>query len=188
MFLGINRLYNILGIYFSWEHPSLIEYVPHLSYAWAFIPFFLIQFVRQSFKTKENYRKWDIFLKTLAFANITLQTLRFFTFNFSLYVFIFERDSVRFFTFVVIPISILITLSLYIRTKDKFQLYLIVGLSPLMFFYPIYHLMGIMGIMGIKYSNYRAVEVTCVLWLILILTWLLFMRYNHLKQKNEQMT
>ena len=185
MFLGINRLYNILAVYFYWEHPYLVQYVPYLGYAWAFIPFFLIQFVRQFFKTKENYRKWDWWLNAMAFANILMQTLEFFDIKFSLYIFDFNKEFVRSFIFMLIPICILITLGLYIRRKDKFQLYLIAGLSPLMIFYSFNQLLRIMGTRNIYY---RPMEVICVLWLILISAWLLFIRYNHLKQENEQKT
>jgi two-component system, NtrC family, sensor kinase len=185
LFLGINRLYNILDTYFYWEYPSLVQYVPYLSYAWAFIPFFLIQFVRAFFDTKGNYKKWDTLLNTIAFANVVIMLLLCFDINFKIYIFDFNENFGRVFSFVLIPISILITFGLYIRRKDTFQLYLVVGLSPMMIWYSYFQIARNMGY-KFKSGFYRTVEVPCLLWLILILAWLLFMRYNKLKQKNEQ--
>jgi two-component system, NtrC family, sensor kinase len=185
LFLGINRFWNILDVYFSWEYPSLKHYVPYLSYTWAFIPVFLIQFVRAFFKTKESYRKWDIWLITIAFANILVNILRFFNIKIPMPFFDFDKEAARYFAIVIIPICMLITFGLYIRRKERFQLYVMVGLSPLLIFYSFNRIANTMGF-KLKTGIFRTIEVPCLVWLILILAWLLFMRYNHLKQKNEQ--
>ncbi len=184
LFLGINRLWNILSAYFSVEHPSLLQYVSNLGLAWAFIPFFLIQFVRAFFKTKENYRKWDLWLNTIAFSNILLNLLVNFNIRIPIHIFNARMGLHFFIGLVLFPICILITLGLYIRKKDKFQLYLIAGLSPLMITYSFPVIAT--RFMGFKDYSSSTFEVASVLWLILILAWLLFIRYNHLKQENEQ--
>ncbi len=184
LFLGINRLWNILFAYFSVEHPSLLQYVSNLGLAWAFIPFFLIQFVRAFFKTKENYRKWDLWLNTIAFSNILLNVLVNFNIRIPIHIFNARMGLHYFNGLVLCPICILITLGLYIRRKDKFQLYLIAGLSPLMITYSFPVIAT--RFMGFKDYSSSTFEVISVLWLILILAWLLFIRYNHLKQENEQ--
>ena len=51
LFLSIIRLWNISDSYLQRELPALWKYVPLLTYSWAFIYFFLIQFIRHFFKT-----------------------------------------------------------------------------------------------------------------------------------------
>ena len=75
LFLGFNRLSNIASVYFIWEHPSLREYVPLLSFAWGFIPLFLIQFFRHFLKTKIVFPGWDKILFSLGIIGVRLKIL-----------------------------------------------------------------------------------------------------------------
>ena len=110
--------YGILrrGI-FSWAHPAWVKYLPYLGYAWAFIPYFLIQFYRQFFKTAERYPIWDKWLEGVGILNIIAHVVKFISqiyFNKSAFSHISVISTATVMS-VVIPLSIVITLLLFLR-------------------------------------------------------------------------
>ncbi|MFZ1800916.1 MAG: 7TM diverse intracellular signaling domain-containing protein, partial [Chitinophagaceae bacterium] len=125
LFLGFNRLWNLSNTYTVWEHPAWREYVPILSYAWAFIPYYLIQFFRQFLQTKTHYPKWDKFLYSLAVGNMLVHGL-------TIICLLFFSSYVKYFynilsilPFFLIPICIIITFFLFINKKGRPIRYLI---------------------------------------------------------------
>ncbi len=199
-FLGINRLNNILYIYLSHSNPHLVPYVDYLGFAWLFISFFLLQFVRHFFHVKEKYRKWDKALSIIAIIFISAYVLNFVRYTFLISFLHFFRYPDFFISFFVIPICILITLLLFVRSKNTAFHFFIIAAFPLMLLqiivFPVNGELdmgfskilpaGILNFLSQIASLYRPLEMVCVLWLILFFSWTLFIRYNQLRKENAQ--
>jgi two-component system NtrC family sensor kinase len=198
-FLGINRLSNILDIYLGHFHPHLALYIKYLGIAWLFITFFLLQFVRQFFHVKEKYRKWDRFLSIVGIIFIINYVLEFviYTFSIKFHLFFYVDFYMGFF---LIPIFILITFLLFIRSKNKAFYFFIIAAVPFMLLEIIVFPanpeldvglskilpVGVLNFITWLGSMYRPLEMFCVLWLILFFSWTLFIRYNQLRKENAQ--
>jgi two-component system NtrC family sensor kinase len=193
-FLCINRLYDISYLYTARVYPTFTMYVPYLGYAWAFILFFLIQFIRHFFRTFATYKKWDKVLIGSGVLWILTEAIRFY-----LRIFSIPRIPILFFIsgllLIVIPFFLLVTLMLFIRTSDLYRRLVIAGAFPLMFFY------GILGVFVRKTGgvffywqpltkwigiNFRILELVCILWLVVLFSLVLFLRYNQLRKQNAQ--
>jgi hypothetical protein len=70
LFLGINRLYNIIATYLQFAQPDIASLTRYLRFAWAFIPYFLILFFREFLHTKKSYPRWDKLLAVLGILNV----------------------------------------------------------------------------------------------------------------------
>jgi two-component system NtrC family sensor kinase len=192
-FLGINRLYEIFDSYFSWEHPSMVYYIHYLGYAWTFITYFLIQFIREFFQTKIYYKHWDRWLSGLAIFSLFLLIVRLFSEFFLTKMFTISFSINSLFLFYFVPLNILITLLLFIRKKNKSIRLFIIGILPLNLLYlvptpqdlPSIHI-GVPLFVQIVNMNYRIIEVSCVTWFILFFSWILFIRYDNLRKENSQ--
>jgi len=191
LFLGINRLWNISSQYATWEHPGLLEFVPLLGYAWAFIPYYLIQFFRQFLKTKTTYPGWDKLLISLGILNIVFRV-----FEFSSHVFSFKVNTLFFnigliLPFFLIPLCIVITLLLFIRRNDRSIRFLIIGSFPLLLLYFLTSPQEVFGI-EIKFiedilrSDFRLIEVICITWLVISFSLILSLRFDQLRKENAQ--
>ncbi len=189
-FLAVNRLWNISYAYFVWEHPAWIEFVPYLGFAWALIPFFLIQFFRQFLKTKKFYPRWDKVLIGLGVLNIlpnvlllalTLPATK--TYVQPLHAFIKKMYAVPF-AFFLIPLSLLITLVLFARKKEKPVTYIILGASPFLILYIVTQIQTFLGYQLI--ADFRLIEVVCISWLVISFTLILMMRFDLLRKENAQ--
>ncbi len=73
LFLSLNRTYNILGTYLFWEKPELQGIENYLTYTWAFIPFFLLQFFQYFLKIDAFYPKWGKILFGLGILNFIVK-------------------------------------------------------------------------------------------------------------------
>jgi signal transduction histidine kinase len=185
LLLGINRLFNISLQYFTWEHPLLVKYVKYLGYAWAFIPYFLIQFFRQFLKTKLAYPRWDKFLNILSILNIFIYLASFISreyFNKSIAS--VTKINPAHISFLLIPLCIVITLLFFIRKKDKSIRYLIIGSFPFLLLYAVHQVLVFFGLPLMK--NFRLVEVACISWMVLSFTLILLMRFDLLRKENAQ--
>ena len=69
LFLAVNRLYNMAALYTFWEKPTMQGYVRLLTYAWIFIPYFLIQFFNHFLNLKKIFPKWSKFLVAIGIIN-----------------------------------------------------------------------------------------------------------------------
>ncbi|MCX6219937.1 MAG: ATP-binding protein [Bacteroidia bacterium] len=190
LFLGINRLLLVLPLFISWEYPSLNEYLGYLTYAWAFIPYFLIQFYRQFFQTKARYPRWDKWLFGLAILNIIVNIIQFFHIMHAI-SFFWVIDFIL--TLFIIPLSIIVTLLLFIRSPDKSVRFIIIGSFPLMLYFllpsPFYlasELKIINGLPSFLESENWLLELICITWLVLSFSWILFMRYDRLIKENAR--
>ncbi|MEP7164667.1 MAG: ATP-binding protein [Ferruginibacter sp.] len=192
-FLGVNRLYNIASSYTWWVVPSMNKYVQYLGFAWAFILLFLVQFIRHFFNTFKKYPKWDKFILGLAILNVLL----------TLADFLFPTLPPGWGTVLMllvisllngIPFCLLITLLLFVRKANRFQKLVIVGALPLMFFYGVLGTIILIPKLKILLPalsswvsvNFRGVEVICIIWLVVLFSLVLFLRYNELRKENAK--
>ena len=181
-FLSINRCWNITEDYTLWEYPKLYHLVPNIGYAWALIPFFLIQFYRYFLGTKVSYPRWDKILFGLGVFNILLHLALLFsqlTFD---KPFPYFDQIVSPLVFVVIPCLLLVTLFLFVFSKKRPIQYLTIGSFPLL----IYFIIGTYSeVIGIDISsNYRLIEAVCISWLVLSVSLILMMRFENLRKEN----
>jgi two-component system, NtrC family, sensor kinase len=189
LFLGINRLYDISYNFFTINRPSWLAYLPFLLFAWAFIHFSLLQFIRQFFDVKRKYKRWDRVLLILALLTIAMHGIRLIG---GLITGDFESNWSGFFfpLFQLILLAIMITFFLFVREKNRAYRFLIVGASPLMFWYFLtgFSLAPFAGFAKFKKLDqiFRPVELSCTVWLIIFFSWTLFMRYNRLRKDNAQ--
>ena len=192
-FLAINRLFDSLYEYLRSIHSPYLNDVDYLRYAWLFITFFLVQFIRQFFKTKEYRKKWDRYLFILAVADVIVRGLRLITevylksFNHIIHL---SNNIIE--TFLV-PVSICITFLLFIRTKDKAARLLMIGASPYMLLQIITFPSELLGSLSIPVPSildigqyYRSEELICLTWLVSLFSFTMFMRYNQLRKENAQ--
>ena len=194
LFLCMSRLFNIANLFLGWEHPAQLKYVPYLRYAWAFIPYFLLQFFRRFFQTKARCRSWDNWLNILAILNVILFALLFLSKLITEAKINFLNISTSIVAFSIIPLSILITLLLFLRSKDKSIRFVIFGSFPLMFFYLYTSRVEVAEACHITLSfspfyetvisNFRLIEIVFVSWMVLSFSWILFMRYDRLIKEN----
>jgi two-component system NtrC family sensor kinase len=191
LLLGINRLWNISLAYSTWEHPMWVEFVPYLRYAWAFIPFFFIQFFRQFFKTKVAYPQWDKLLIGLGILNLLLNIAALPSKLYFKNAFSFFNKSTTFLSFCLIPLCIIITLLLFVRKKEKNIRYVIIGSFPFLLLYLVTSPVTVFKIQihFVKESlidNFRLIEVICVSWLVLSFSLILLMRFDRLRKENAK--
>ena len=92
--------------------------------------------------------------------------------------------------FFLIPLSIIITLLLFVRKKDTSVRYVIAGAFPLLL---LYLLTGPSVVFGIQIgfidemmNSFRLIEVICISWLVLSFSLLLLMRFDRLRKENAQ--
>jgi len=196
MFLSINRLINFFQYFFMIDNIELLRYVDYLRYAWAFIVFFLIQFFRQFFQTKVWYPRWDKWLLGLAIWNLILLIVRFLSEHYLTSDLSFLPNVLTLSIFVLMPLSVIITLLLFVRRSDKSIRLVIIGSFPLMLFYLLsvkgkvaeimYFKMNNSPLFKIFWDHFRLLEVICVCWMVLTFSWILFMRYDRLIKENAQ--
>jgi two-component system, NtrC family, sensor kinase len=184
LFLSVNRLWNISNQYARWENPGLMEFVPLLGYAWAFIPYFLVQFFRYFLKLKLTHPRWDRFLLSLAIINILMNAVSFLTI-----IFFKPASSVLFriiplFAFLLIPLCIIITLLLYVRKNERSIRYVITGSFPLLLLYLMSVFSDIFPMLVIK--EFRLIEVISISWFVLSFSLILLMRFDLLRKENAQ--
>ena len=192
-FLFLNRLWNIVGWYCYWENPGYLKYVPYLGYAWAFIPYYLIQFFRTFFQVKSKYPRWDKWLYGFGVLNISVRII-----DLIVRIYLGEGKIFQFFhTYTpvvsnfIIPLSIIITFLLYIRSSEKSFRYVIFGALSLMILYVLIfpfeiHIRPDFVFYKLLRQNFRLIEVICISWLTVTFTWVLFMQYAQLRADNAQ--
>jgi signal transduction histidine kinase len=176
------------------ENAEWLRYVHLIGYAWAFIAYYLIQFFRQFFRTKERSRHWDRWLIGLAVMNLILFFVHFIS---ELYF----NDWARFLSrtnnivvFLLVPLSIIITFLLFTRDKDKSVRFVIIGSFPLMLFYFLFTFINLVDFFSKTtehsplyetfFSHFRIREIIFVVWMVLSFSWILFMRYDRLIKEN----
>jgi two-component system, NtrC family, sensor kinase len=189
LFLGINRLYDILYNSFRISKPFWLTYLPFLYFAWAFIHFFLLQFIRQFFNVKSKYKRWDRILMLLALLTILMHCVRFVA-GLVTHDLADPWYALFFPLFQLIPLAIIITFFLFIREKNRAYRFLILGAFPMMVWYFLSGFsiapFAFFAVFKKLDQVFRPVELFCTIWLILFFSWTLFLRYNQLRKENAQ--
>lgn len=183
LFLAIARLFNTTTSYISWYHSDKIEYVFYLNLSFAFMLFFLVQFVRTFFKTHLFYKVWDKFLFILSWASALSLII-------SILIdpvgFAADSSTVADVTISFTCLSVLITLLLFLRKKSPYSKLVITGGLPLMLFWtvaiPFFKKIALI----INPYWYRPVEVVCIAWFVLFFSLILFKKFNYLRKENTQ--
>ena len=190
-FLGINRFYNIAGTYAYWFKQDLYRYLNYIGLAWAFIPFFLIQFVRYFFDIKKRYPKLDKALFVAGILNI-ITTLS------QVIPLVLQSNKLDDFfiaplliTFLIIPLLLIITSLLFLRHQNSSFRLIALGLLPLLCLYIISTFLGDETIFS-KWldispgftKNFRLIEMICLCWLLLCFVRVLVKRYGLLQSEN----
>ncbi|HET7116876.1 MAG TPA: ATP-binding protein [Hanamia sp.] len=177
------------------EHPLLQSYL--MLIANVFIFFFLIYFIRYFLKTFKRFPRWDRWLVILAFLptiiylfNTRLSWL--FHTNLSTFSIIIGIG-----TIVIISISLLITFLLYIRGHDKSIRLMIVAVAPFICLYVLMALFVIVfevlqlgfkvknppALISFFFSDFRLFSIVSYAWMVLVFSWVLFMRFSSLRKK-----
>jgi len=186
LFLSLNRTYNILGTYFYWNKPELIGSEKWLTYSWAFIPLFLLLFFIHFLKINKYYPIWCKILISLGILNFFMTTARFII----LYIIydnqisnIINKFNFKLLPFFIIPLSIFITLFLFIKQKNTSIRLIIIGAFPLPMLYFVNHIYAYF----LHYDfveNFRFIELISLVWLVIFLTLTLLLRYDQLRKQN----
>jgi two-component system NtrC family sensor kinase len=196
LFLAVNRHYNIIGEYTRLEYPQFRWILGTISIAWLFIYAFLILFFREAFKTKTFLPRWDKYLLAILFVHITAYTGFLLLGNIQLTRYIFGWTLIIM-NNPVIPLSLFITTLFYSRSNDQFYRLLVIAAFPLLIFYGVIGLFtdnkswfgeheNLPSIIKWFVSNFRSVEILCLIWFVLFFTWLLFVRFDKLRKENAQ--
>ncbi len=194
-FLGVNRTYNISEAYTNWYMPRWNWYVPLIGYAWIFIPFFLVLFIRNFFDTKLRYPKWNKTLIIISWLQLTVGLL-----DFIFRSVVMEQGTIvslinAIVVFLIVPLAVFITSLLYIKSNVKTYRFIAVGAIPYVLFYIVFSFIGPESLVGdiaphaisaFVTNNFRLFEMVSLTWLIICFTWVLFMRFDELKKENIQ--
>ena len=194
-FVGLMNLHNVLVQYTSRFQLEWVWYVRYFGLIpWTFTPFLLIQFIRHFFTLKQKYRRWDMFLYWCGILSImvgllgtVLYTLHMEESNIFKGQFIIQI-AVNFF---IIPLSIIITSLLHIRSANTSYRNIAYGVIPLMLMYTVsvfYFTTETTSNPAIKWyiDNSWLLQLTCLCWLVLWFVKVLIMRYDLLRKENVQ--
>ena len=195
LFFAINRSYNLLHQATLWFKPDWNRLVPYLGFAWAFIPYFLIQFIRHHFNISLRYKRLDKALVWVAYSTLLLGLI-----DIVLYLAasrnIWIIGIFQSLVFLVMPLLVLVACLSYIRSPDSSNRFLAFGAIPFQFWYLFFQLTQVFqGISGtIKdlqqflQQNFRLMELVCLSWLAICFVRVLILRFDRLLKDNMQKT
>ena len=196
-FLSLNRFFDTSYRYLNEVKPEALHYVLYLYFAWAFILFFLIHFIRYFFKTFEHYKKWDrfLFFQSFFWALVIFLKNIIPNFNGGLNTTLLFLNS---WSLLSVFLSLLITLFLFFPKfkTDKFIRLMLIAAFPFIVWYSISLSCEIIT----KFSsnklfialyqwiqtNFRMIEIICMSWFVLFSSRILFLRYSQLQKDNVQ--
>jgi len=177
------------------ENPQLLLYLYIIFNSST--SFFLIHFVRYFLKTFEHFPKWDKYLLGLSILQIiVLLSSGFlsgiFQINLSKVSHISE-NTIK----LINGISLLTTLFLYVRNKDRMIRLMLTALMPILFLQVTAYALAVIN--GLYYPRFGAQDISgyasefnsvaffililCYLWMMIIFTWVLFLRFSNLRKK-----
>ncbi|WP_461043995.1 ATP-binding protein [Spirosoma harenae] len=179
LFLAFNRTTNIAISYANWGRRDLLDNLPLFYSAWIFITYFLIQFFRHALKTFATFPKWDKFFVGLMILLILNQVL-----SIAYQVKIIPiRLAIPEAQGLLLFGSLLVTLLLYNKRRDAFYLTFMAASLP-------YILLNL-SFTALMFSrqfrfNFREWELGCIIWLVVLFAFNLFLRFNNLQKENAQ--
>ncbi|HRP55805.1 ATP-binding protein [Agriterribacter sp.] len=177
------------------ENPQLLLYLYIIFNSCS--SFFLIQFVRYFLKTFQHFPLWDKYL--LSFSVLQVLVLLFSGVSSALFqvnlsnIAHFSENTIK----LINGISLLLILLLYVRNKDRMVRLLLVALIPILFLQATAYALAVIN--GLYYARLGAQDIAgyesgfnsiaffililCYLWMMIIFTWVLFLRFSNLRKK-----
>lgn len=177
------------------EDPGLLLHLYIISNSCS--GFLLIQFVRYFLKTFQHFPRWDKYL--LGFGVLQVLVLLFSGFSSALLRMNFSQPArVSENTIKLLHgVLLLITLFLYIRNKDRMIRLMLSALIPILFLQVTAYALAVMN--GLYYPRFGAPDISgyesgfnsmaffililCYLWMMIIFTWVLFLRFSEVRKK-----
>ena len=180
------------------ENPQLLLYLYIIFNSCS--SFFLIQFVRYFLKTFQYFPKWDKYI--VGFSILQIAVLLFT--GFSSAIFQINLSKISHISENVIKlvngISLLTILFLYLRNKDSMIRLMLMALMPILFLQMAAYALAVIN--GLYYPRFGAQDISgyesefnsiaffililCYLWMMIIFTWVLFLRFSNLRKKFAQ--
>jgi signal transduction histidine kinase len=191
IFFAIGWLSFLAPLYLAIHYSSLRPYTSYLPASVILCFYFLVQFIREFFNTKTTHKYWDKWLKWVALSDLALIILMVSSTLSVITLPAFVNDLVNESIAGVTFFSLLITLLLSIGKKHKTAWILLAGVSPVI----IFGLVNVALTIAISITHNSAlydyqmasrVWSICIIWVILLFSWTLFMRYNQLRKENAQ--
>ncbi len=187
LFGTINEYYNIFFHVFFREHPSVI--FTNAVFFLVAVNYFAIQMERYFLNTFTHYPRWDKFLQ----FSIFIQFLAALAVYFAGPHLPNDTDNTIWkvwdWTQGIVLMCLLITFLLYIRKKDRSARYFIIGCLPVAIVWVVNYLIiaGTNAALVMEWNKYYdRIELLCVSSLVIILSWILFQRYNKLRKENAE--
>ncbi|HRN58395.1 MAG TPA: histidine kinase dimerization/phospho-acceptor domain-containing protein, partial [Agriterribacter sp.] len=177
------------------EHPGLLLYLYIISNSCS--GFLLIQFVRYFLKTFQHFPRWDKYL--LGFGVLQVLVLLFAGFSSALFQANLSQPAhVSENTIKLLHgILLLVTLFLYIRDKDRMIRLVLLALIPILSLQVTAYALAVIN--GLYYPRFGAPDISgyesgfnsmaffililCYLWMMIIFTWVLFLRFSNVRKK-----
>jgi signal transduction histidine kinase/DNA-binding response OmpR family regulator len=193
---SVEALCTLNGIFLR-DSPQLVMYLYIFSNSVTY--FILIQFVRYFLKTFHRFPRWDKYLVIFSFTQVAIILFS----SFASAVFQINlanlshvsENSIK----LISGISLLITLLLFIRDKERNTRLMIIALTPVLLLQvAAYGLAVITGSYSARFgaqpiSGYQSdfnrvaffILIVCYLWMMMFFTWVLFQRFSDLKKEFE---
>ncbi|HUZ58359.1 MAG TPA: ATP-binding protein [Hanamia sp.] len=182
------------------DSPQLVLYLYVFSN--SLTGFFLIQFARYFLKTFRRFPRWDKYLVLFSFTDIAIILFS----SFASAVFHINlanlshvsENSIK----LIFGISMLATLFLFIRDKERNNRLMIIALTPLMLLQVAAY--GLAIIYGLYYPRFGSPDISgyqsgfnkaaffilivSYLWMMIFFSWVLFQRFSDLRKELDQQT
>lgn len=196
-FLAINRTYNIFFAYIFHEKPWLEQSGRVLGLAWLFILTFMLYFFREAYHSRKDFPKYDRYLSFLTYLNI-FGYLFYISVNMILgyraKLFLIVNQMLTF----IVPLSVLILGIMFVRGRTGRDRWMFWACVPFLFFYGVISFIAStmqainakndfsVAYMRFVFGNWRPIEIISLVWLTLIFSGLLALRYHLLRKENAQ--
>jgi hypothetical protein len=182
----------------------LREYPRFLLYLYIFsrstIGFAMIHFVRIFLRTPDRFRKWDKFLAIFSYVQVAGLLIAFFASAIMEQNLAGESHTIENVVNLIYGMSLLITLLLYVRHYDKAKRLLAFALLPTMCLHVLTYTTAIVN--HLYYPRFGAPDISgytspfnkaaffililCYFWMMILFTWVLFLRFTGLRRELEQ--
>jgi two-component system, NtrC family, sensor kinase len=184
------HFHNVFASATYWFRPAWSSYVQLFAFPWTFIPYFLIQFLRYFFVIKQQYPKWDRFFHWTGIVSVLsglAQTILILMGSYFFYLVIINLLLIM----LVVPVTVIITAFLYIRSTLSSFRYIVYGVLPLMLVYLLFfYIFQISGESGALYTwgmgKQWLLQLAGLCWLVFWFVRVLIMRYDMLRKENAQ--
>ncbi len=180
------------------EHPRFLLYL--YLFSRSLIVYAMIHFVRTFLKTKTRFRYWDRFLVIYSYVFVGGLLAAFFASAIFKKNFGNASHAADNILNLIYGVALLVTLFSYIRSRDKSKRLLAFALLPTMLLHVLTYTAAVIN--HLYYPRFGAPDVSgytspfnkaaffililCYLWMMLLFTWVLFLRFSGLRKELEQ--